>query len=200
MIGIPELMRILLDEYGYDWDTAWNITTKTFNYTCHTLLPEALEVWPGALISKLLPRHMEIINKINDQFMHELEVMTDDEAKVERMRIVTVWPGALISKLLPRHMEIINKINDQFMHELEVMTDDEAKVERMRIVTDGENPSVRMAYLASYAGEHVNGVAELHSQLLKTARTRRCAWRTSLRTPASTSTAWPSCTRSCSRT
>ena len=104
-----------------DWDTAWNITTKTFNYTCHTLLPEALEVWPVALISKLLPRHMEIINKINDQFMHELEEMTDDEAKVERMRIVTA----------------------------------------------GDTPSVRMAYLASYAGEHVNGVAELHSQLLK---------------------------------
>lgn len=121
VIGIPELMRILLDEYGYDWDTAWNITTKTFNYTCHTLLPEALEVWPVALISKLLPRHMEIINKINDQFMHELEEMTDDEAKVERMRIVTA----------------------------------------------GDTPSVRMAYLASYAGEHVNGVAELHSQLLK---------------------------------
>ncbi|MEE1295721.1 MAG: glycogen/starch/alpha-glucan phosphorylase, partial [Bifidobacterium sp.] len=121
VIGIPELMRILMDEYGYDWDTAWSITTKTFNYTCHTLLPEALEVWPVSLISKLLPRHMEIINQINDQFMKELETKTDDKEKAERMRIVT----------------------------------------------SGNDPVVRMAYLATYAGGHVNGVAELHSQLLK---------------------------------
>ena len=121
VIGIPELMRIMIDEYGYDWDTAWAVTTKTFNYTCHTLLPEALEVWPVALISKLLPRHMEIIERINKQFVSELESKTDDESKIERMLIVT---------------------ND-------------------------ENPVVRMAYLATYAGSSVNGVAELHSQLLK---------------------------------
>ena len=72
VIGIPELMRILIDEYGYDWDTAWSITTKTFNYTCHTLLPEALEVWPASLIGELLPRHLEIIEKINEQFEAEL--------------------------------------------------------------------------------------------------------------------------------
>ncbi|RSX55243.1 glycogen phosphorylase [Bifidobacterium dolichotidis] len=121
VIGIPELMRILIDEYGYDWDTAWGITTKTFNYTCHTLLPEALEVWPASLISKLLPRHMEIIEKINDQFLKELAGLTQDQDKIQRMRIVT----------------------------------------------EGDNKQVRMAYLATYAGSHVNGVAELHSQLLK---------------------------------
>ena len=121
VIGIPELMRVLIDEYGYDWDTAWDITTKTFNYTCHTLLPEALEVWPANLIGELLPRHMEIINEINDHFLEELKGMTRDKERIERMRIVTA----------------------------------------------GNDPQVRMAYLATAGGSHVNGVAELHSQLLK---------------------------------
>lgn len=118
VIGIPELMRVLMDEYGYDWDTAWTITTKTFNYTCHTLLPEALEVWPASLIGELLPRHLEIIEKINKQFEAELASKGVDAAQIERMRIYT-------------------------------------------------GDAVRMAYLATYAGSHVNGVAELHSQLLK---------------------------------
>ncbi|PLS29254.1 glycogen/starch/alpha-glucan phosphorylase [Bifidobacterium parmae] len=118
VIGIPELMRILIDEYGYDWDTAWTITQKTFNYTCHTLLPEALEVWPSSLIGELLPRHLEIIEKISDQFKAELK----DKGVAE------------------------NTIND------------------MAIYT---GDAVRMAYLATYGGSHVNGVAELHSQLLK---------------------------------
>ncbi len=121
VIGIPELMRVLIDEYDYDWDTAWSITTRTFNYTCHTLLPEALEVWPARLINELLPRHMEIINQINDHFLNELSGKTGD-------------------------------------HE---------KIERMRIVTQGDDPQVRMAYLAVAGGSHVNGVAELHSQLLR---------------------------------
>ena len=118
VIGIPELMRVLMDEYGYDWDTAWKITNKTFNYTCHTLLPEALEVWPSKLIGELLPRHLEIIERINDQFEAELKAKGVDEATIKDMAIYT-------------------------------------------------GDSVRMAFLASYGGSHVNGVAELHSQLLK---------------------------------
>jgi len=118
VIGIPELMRILIDEYGYDWDTAWSITTKTFNYTCHTLLPEALEVWPSKLIGELLPRHLEIIEKINDQFEAELKSKGVDKNTIKDMAIYT-------------------------------------------------GDAVRMAYLATYGGSHVNGVAELHSQLLK---------------------------------
>lgn len=118
VIGIPELMRILIDEYGYDWDTAWSITTKTFNYTCHTLLPEALEVWPASLIGELLPRHLEIIEKINEQFEAELAAKGVDKDTIKDMAIYT-------------------------------------------------GDAVRMAYLATYGGSHVNGVAELHSQLLK---------------------------------
>lgn len=118
VIGIPELMRILIDEYGYDWDTAWSITTKTFNYTCHTLLPEALEVWPASLIGELLPRHLEIIEKINAQF--------EDELKAKGVAADTIKDMAIYT-----------------------------------------GDAVRMAYLATYGGSHVNGVAELHSQLLK---------------------------------
>ena len=118
VIGIPELMRILIDEYGYDWDTAWSITTKTFNYTCHTLLPEALEVWPASLIGELLPRHLEIIEKIQDQFAAELKAKGVAADTIKDMAIYT-------------------------------------------------GDAVRMAYLATYGGSHVNGVAELHSQLLK---------------------------------
>ena len=118
VIGIPELMRILIDEYGYDWDTAWSVTTKTFNYTCHTLLPEALEVWPASLIGELLPRHLEIIEKINAQFEAELKAKGVAADTIKDMAIYT-------------------------------------------------GDAVRMAYLATYGGSHVNGVAELHSQLLK---------------------------------
>lgn len=110
VIGIPELMRILIDEYGYDWDTAWSITTKTFNYTCHTLLPEALEVWPASLIGELLPRHLEIIEKINAQFEDELKSKGVDKNTIKDMAIYT-------------------------------------------------GDAVRMAYLATYGGSHVNGVA-----------------------------------------
>lgn len=118
VIAIAELMRIMIDEYGYDWDVAWETTRRTFNYTCHTLLPEALEIWSADLLSSLLPRHMEIIRQISDW-------AADDERKN--------GAGA-----------------DQ--------------IERMRVTTGDQ---VRMAYLATITSEHVNGVAKLHSELLK---------------------------------
>ncbi|WP_205730607.1 glycogen/starch/alpha-glucan phosphorylase, partial [Bifidobacterium breve] len=77
------------DEYGYDWDTAWTVTTKTFNYTCHTLLPEALEVWPASLIGELLPRHLEIIEKINAQFEAELKAKGVAADTIKNMAIYT---------------------------------------------------------------------------------------------------------------
>ncbi|HQY34488.1 MAG TPA: glycogen/starch/alpha-glucan phosphorylase [Actinotalea sp.] len=122
VIAVPELMRILVDEKGYAWDEAWAITQQCFAYTCHTLLPEALEVWPVELLGRLLPRHLEIIYKINDGFLAEVRA---------------AFPG------------------------------DELKVRRMSIVADHPERGVRMAYLATVAGAKVNGVAELHSQLLR---------------------------------
>ncbi|HET9126466.1 MAG TPA: glycogen/starch/alpha-glucan phosphorylase [Propionibacteriaceae bacterium] len=122
VIAVPELMRILVDLKGFDWDEAWQITRQCFAYTCHTLLPEALEVWSTDLVGRLLPRHLEIIYKINEQFLAEVRLKyPNDEMRVRGMSIIAEYP------------------------------------ER----------AVRMAYLATVASVKVNGVAELHSQLLR---------------------------------
>lgn len=122
VIGVPELMRVLVDERGLEWEAAWQITQQCFAYTCHTLLPEALEVWPVELLGRLLPRHLEIIYRINDDFLEQVR---------ER------FPG------------------------------DELRLRNMSIIGEHPERSVRMAYLATVAGAKVNGVAELHSQLLR---------------------------------
>jgi starch phosphorylase len=122
VIAVPELMRILVDEKMLGWDEAWEITQKCFAYTCHTLLPEALEVWSVELLGRLLPRHLEIIYRINDDFL------------------------AQVRATYPR---------------------DELKARRMSIIAEHPERAVRMAYLATVAGTKVNGVAELHSQLLR---------------------------------
>jgi len=122
VIAIPELMRILIDLKGFDWDEAWDITSRCFAYTCHTLLPEALEVWPTSLLERLLPRHLEIIYLINDQFLAQVR---------------EEYPG------------------------------DELLVRRVSIVADHPERAVRMAYLATVASTKINGVAALHSELLR---------------------------------
>ena len=122
VIAVPELMRILVDEKGMPWDDAWGVTRQCFAYTCHTLLPEALEVWSTELLGRLLPRHLEIIYRINEEFLEEVRV---------------AFPG------------------------------DELRARRMSIIAEYPERGVRMAYLATVAGTKVNGVAELHSQLLR---------------------------------
>ena len=122
VIAIPELMRVLVDEHGWSWERAWSVCTRVFAYTCHTLLPEALETWPVALLGRLLPRHLEIITEIDRRF---------------RAEVARRWPG------------------------------DQPRIGRMAIVSDGADPVVRMAHLAVVGSFKVNGVAELHSALLR---------------------------------
>ncbi|EXG87958.1 starch phosphorylase [Lacrimispora sphenoides] len=118
-VAVPELMRILLDDYSLSWDEAWEITTKTCAYTNHTIMSEALEKWPIELFSRLLPRIYQIVEEINRRF---------------QQKIMEMYPGS------------------------------QEKLRKMSIVYDGQ---VRMANLAIVGGFSVNGVARLHTEILK---------------------------------
>jgi starch phosphorylase len=122
-IAIPELMRLLVDEEQLEWMGAWQICQKTFAYTNHTVLPEALETWPVDLIARLLPRHLEIIFEINRRFL----------------------------------MEVI----EEFPHQADLPA-------KLSLIQEGPVRYVRMAHLAIVGSHSVNGVAALHSQILKT--------------------------------
>ena len=119
-VAIPELMRILLDEYNLEWEEAWEVTTKTCAYTNHTIMSEALEKWPIELFSRLLPRIYQIVEEINRRFIIQVEEKYPDN-KAEKVR-------------------------------------------KMAIIYDGQ---VKMAHLAIVAGFSVNGVARLHTEILK---------------------------------
>ncbi len=121
-LAIPELMRLLIDVENFSWDEAWEITTKTFNYTNHTLMSEALEKWSVALMEKLLPRHLEIIYEINFRLLRQ---------------VATRYIG------------------------------DNDRLARMSLIQEGREKMVRMAYMCVVASQHVNGVAALHTELLK---------------------------------
>jgi starch phosphorylase len=121
-IGVAELMRLLVDERRLSWEEAWDITVRTFGYTNHTLLPEALETWPLPLFREMLPRHLEIIYEINARFLDE------------------------VRGLQPQ---------------------DEELVERLSLINENGEKRIRMAHLACVGSHAVNGVAALHTELLK---------------------------------
>ena len=118
-LTVPELMRILMDEYNLGWDEAWEVTTKTVAYTNHTIMAEALEKWPIELFSNLLPRIYQIVEEINRRFCLQIEA---------------AYPG------------------------------NSEKIRKMAIVYDGQ---VKMAHMAICASYSVNGVARLHTEILK---------------------------------
>jgi starch phosphorylase len=122
-ISIAELMRILVDEEALTWDSAWSICQKTFSYTNHTVLPEALETWSVELVGRMLPRHLQIIFEINHRFL-------DD-----------------VGKRFPGRVDLLRSLS---------------------LIAEGDGKQVRMAHLAIVGSHTVNGVAELHSQILKT--------------------------------
>jgi starch phosphorylase len=96
-IGVAELMRLLVDVHQLDWDTAWNVTRRTFAYTNHTLLPEALEKWPLALFQSLLPRHLEIIYEINSRFLDDMRLRFPfDPARIARLSIIDEQGGKYV--------------------------------------------------------------------------------------------------------
>ena len=110
-IGIPELMRILLDDEGLGWEEAWDLSRRTFAYTNHTVLPEALETWPVELIGRMLPRHLEIIFEINRRFMEELEQLRPGDAGLRsRLSIIQESPDRRVRMA---HLAIVgsHKVN-----------------------------------------------------------------------------------------
>ncbi|MEX0602689.1 MAG: glycogen/starch/alpha-glucan phosphorylase, partial [Bacteroidota bacterium] len=121
-IAVAELMRLLVDEHGMEWDLAWHITTNTFAYTNHTLLPEALETWPLPLFGGLLPRHLEIIFEINRRFLEEAR---------------------------------------------KTYRNDHSRIGRLSLIDETGEKRIRMANLASVGSHAINGVAALHTHLLK---------------------------------
>lgn len=122
-LTVAELMRSLIDLYCLEWDEAWDITTKTLGYTNHTLMPEALESWSGAIVQKVIPRHLQIIKEINRRFLEMVEEKyPGDHERAAKMSIIEPYIG-------------------------------------------GEN--IRMAHLAIIGSHSVNGVAQIHSELVK---------------------------------
>ena len=121
-LAIPELMRLLLDEHGLDWDRAWGIATRVFSYTNHTLMPEALETWPVSFFERTLPRHLQIVYQINHSFLTDVRHQHPGDADLAR---------------------------------------------RVSLIDELDGRRVRMSHLALAGSHAVNGVSELHTDLMR---------------------------------
>ncbi len=122
-LAIPELMRILVDDEGFEWKKAWEMTRNIFSYTCHTLMSEALETWPVEMMAKILPRHLQMIFEINDHFLEYVRTY---------------------------------------------VTTDNDFIRRVSFIEEGYQRKVRMGWLSVVGSHKINGVAEIHSDLMVT--------------------------------
>ncbi|MDK9721811.1 MAG: glycogen/starch/alpha-glucan phosphorylase [Rhodospirillales bacterium] len=122
-LAVPEMMRLLMDKFGLDWDFAWDLSCRVFSYTNHTLLPEALETWPVSLFESMLPRHLLIIYEINQRFLEEVRARFPGDADLAR---------------------------------------------RVSLIEEDHGRRVRMAHIAFVGSHKVNGVARIHTELMKT--------------------------------
>ena len=122
-LAIPELMRILVDDEGFEWKKAWEMTRNIFSYTCHTLMSEALETWPVEMMAKILPRHLQMIFEINDHFLEYVR---------------------------------------------SYVTTDNDFIRRVSLIEEGYQRKVRMGWLSVVGSHKINGVAEIHSDLMVT--------------------------------
>ena len=152
-LAIPELMRLLVDEEGLDWDTAFDIARRTFAYTCHTLLPEALETWPVALFERLLPRHLEIIYLINEGLLAEVRSrFPGDLDRVRRMSLIQEEPERRVrmANLAVAGTTAVNGVaalHSQLLAETTLSDFASLWPEKFRNVTNGVSPRrfVRLA-------------------------------------------------------
>eukprot|EP00250_Pteridium_aquilinum_P035837 c9988_g1_i1 orf=162-3116(-) len=193
-LSVPELMRILVDLEGLSWEQAWEITQKTVAYTNHTVLPEALERWPLDIMKKLLPRHVEIIEKIDEQFILSVadsQKFTDKESfeeAINKMRILeNVELPPSVSSLFPETVELppsVSSSSDSSSENVEDISIGQEKDEKDTVSEDSEEElkktveapavkapkapgMVRMANLCVISGHTVNGVAAIHSEIVK---------------------------------
>ncbi|SLM64922.1 MULTISPECIES: glycogen phosphorylase [Dickeya] len=121
VLAIPELMRLLIDEHKFKWDVAWDVVTRVFSYTNHTLMGEALETWPVDMLGKILPRHLQLIFEINERFLEDVQ--------------------------------------EHFPNEPDLL-------KRVSVIDEEHGRKVRMAWLAVICSHKVNGVSQLHTDLM----------------------------------
>lgn len=188
---IPELIRILMDVKGLSWKEAWEITQRTVSYTNHTVLPEALEKWSLNLLQELLPRHVEIIRMIDEEFIHTILAEYGSEnlellqEKLTEMRILDniELPSTFLDLLVKSQKSVVTNpveenegsISDELTEtaeenkETEVLeVEDPEKKVKLIFEPDPKQPQlVRMANLCVVGGHVVNGVAEIHSDIVK---------------------------------
>ena len=145
-IGVAELMRLLIDVHGLDWDAAWQTTTKTFSYTNHTLLPEALETWPLDLFGRLLPRHLEIIFEINRRWLETVKkAFPNDPERLARMSLIDERGGkavrmALLATVGSHAVNGVSALHSRLLKESVLKDFAELEPSKFLNVTNGVTP------------------------------------------------------------